>query len=102
MSVVDTLKNIFAKKSSESDLDSRLSLAMPEDSSGVMGGDTTQESEAPEGVRLDSMLRDAEAPLPKASGSDLVSHPGLVAVQWFSNSAHCLRWVVHRCLFWVL
>ncbi len=77
MSVVDTLKNIFAKKSSESDLDSRLSLAMPEDSSGVMGGESTQESEAPEGVRLDSMLRDAEAPLPKASGSDLVSIPGL-------------------------
>jgi len=47
MSVVDQLKNIFSKKTSESELDSRLSLAMPDDSSGVIGGETVQEDAAP-------------------------------------------------------
>ena len=52
MSVVDKFKNIFAKKSSESELDSRLSLAMPEDSSSAVGGETVQEDEVPAAIKL--------------------------------------------------
>ena len=38
MSVVDQFKNIFGKKQTESELDSRLSLAMPEESTNTMEG----------------------------------------------------------------
>ena len=79
MSVVDKFKNIFAKKTSESELDSRLSLAMPEDSSSAVGGETVQEDEAPAAVKLGPPLKEADvdAIAPKADTGDLVSIPGL-------------------------
>jgi twitching motility protein PilJ len=42
MSVVDQIKNLFVKKSRESELDSRLSLAMPEGSLDSAGNETVQ------------------------------------------------------------
>ena len=81
MSVVDKLKNIFTKKPSESELDSRLSLAMPEDLvSSAAGGETVQEDEAPMGLRLGAApMKEAveEVAAPKADAGDLVSIPGL-------------------------
>jgi len=79
MSVVDKFKNIFAKKSSESELDSRLSLAMPEDSSSAVGGETMQEDEVPAAIKLGPPLKEADmdATAPKADAGDLVSIPGL-------------------------
>ncbi|MDO8287109.1 MAG: methyl-accepting chemotaxis protein [Rhodoferax sp.] len=79
MSVVDKFKNIFAKKSSESELDSRLSLAMPEDSSSAVGGETVQEDEVPAAIKLGPPLKEADmdATAPKADAGDLVSIPGL-------------------------
>ena len=44
MSVVDQLKNLFSKSPSESDLDSRLSLAMPDASIDPTSAETVQES----------------------------------------------------------
>mgnify|MGYP000137236501 CR=1 FL=1 len=80
MSVVDKLKNIFTKKPSESELDSRLSLAMPEDLvSSAAGGETVQEDEAPMGLRLGGApIKEAveEVAQPAAAG-DLVHIPGL-------------------------
>lgn len=45
MSVVDKLKNLFAKKPLESELDSRLSLAMPDVTLDGTGNETLQESQ---------------------------------------------------------
>jgi len=45
MSVVDQIKNLFSKKPTESELDSRLSLAMPDDSSVMVASETVQEAE---------------------------------------------------------
>ena len=42
MSVVDQIKNLFSKKPTESELDSRLSLAMPDDSSVMVASETVQ------------------------------------------------------------
>jgi twitching motility protein PilJ len=79
MSVVDKFKNIFAKKTSESELDSRLSLAMPEDSSSAVGGETVQEDEVPAAIKFGPPLKEAdiEVNAPKADTGDLVSIPGL-------------------------
>jgi twitching motility protein PilJ len=79
MSVVDKFKNIFAKKTSESELDSRLSLAMPEDSSSPVSGETVQEDEVPAAIKLGPPLKEADVELvtPKADAGDLVSIPGL-------------------------
>ena len=79
MSVVDKFKNIFAKKTSESELDSRLSLAMPEDSSSAVGGETVQEDEVPAAIKFGPSLKEAdrEVNAPKADTGDLVSIPGL-------------------------
>ncbi len=77
MSVVDKLKNIFTKKQSESELDSRLSLAMPEDLSSAAAGETVQEDETPAAVRLGPPLKEAEVDAPKADAGDLVAIPGL-------------------------
>ena len=80
MSVVDKLKNIFTKKPSESELDSRLSLAMPEDLvSSAAGGETVQEDEAPMGLRLGAapMKEAVEEVVQKPDAGDLVSIPGL-------------------------
>jgi twitching motility protein PilJ len=80
MSVVDKLKNIFTKKQSESELDSRLSLAMPEDLSSAAGGETVQDEETPPmGLNLGGapMKEAVEVPAPKPDTGDLVSIPGL-------------------------
>ena len=79
MSVVDKIKNIFAKKTSESELDSRLSLAMPEDSSSPVGGETVQEDEVPAVIKFAPPLKEADVELVarKADAGDLVSIPGL-------------------------
>jgi len=79
MSVVDKLKNIFSKKSPESELDSRLSLAMPDESSGVVGGETVQEDEAPAMAHRGPPVREAEGVLDPvaAEAGDLVNIPGL-------------------------
>ena len=45
MSVVDQLKNLFSKKPQESELDSRLSLAMPDATVDAAGQETLQESQ---------------------------------------------------------
>jgi hypothetical protein len=45
MSVVDQLKNLFSKKPQESELDSRLSLAMPDATVDAVGQETVQESQ---------------------------------------------------------
>jgi twitching motility protein PilJ len=79
MSVVEKLKNIFAKKPSESELDSRLSLAMPEESSNARAGETVQDDEPVPASLAASIGKaaaaNAEAPNPVAG--DLVSLPGL-------------------------
>ena len=68
MSVVDKLKNVFTKKQSESDLDSRLSLAMPEDLSSAAGGETMQEDETPMGLKLGGApMKLGSAPMKEAT-----------------------------------
>ena len=46
MSVVDQVKNLFSKKSSESSMDSRLSLSMPDDSTNLNESETVQTPQA--------------------------------------------------------
>jgi twitching motility protein PilJ len=82
MSVVDKLKNIFTKKQSESELDSRLSLAMPEDLSSAADGETMQDEETPIGLKLGGspmmpMKEASEDFASKPAAGDLVSIPGL-------------------------
>ncbi len=82
MSVVDKLKNLFSKKQSESELDSRLSLAMPEDSatSSAVGAETVQEDEpsmTPMSALRGAPLKEDEAPAPAQEAGDLVSIPVL-------------------------
>ena len=80
MSVVDKFKNIFTKKPSESDLDSRLSLAMPEELSSAAGGETMQEEEvSPMGLKLGGapMKEAVDELAAKPNTGDLVSIPGL-------------------------
>ena len=43
MSVVDQIKNLFAKKPTDSELDSRLSLGMPDGAMGVTDLETLQQ-----------------------------------------------------------
>ena len=76
MSVVDQLKNLFSKKYSESELDSRLSLAMPEGSSMDMPSSVNVQTQQ---TPLDSVAANASDSGVKAGGeaSDLVSIPGL-------------------------
>ena len=83
MSVVDQLKNLFTKKQLESELDSRLSLAMPEDSVNVAGAETVQDAPAPvKPATVESAAAAGEAagnepaPAPVSEG-DLISIPGL-------------------------
>ncbi len=75
MSVVDQLKNLFSKKPQESELDSRLSLAMPDATVDAVGQETLQESQ-------NAPLQAAVAPAdaggePVVNEGDLVSVPGL-------------------------
>jgi twitching motility protein PilJ len=74
MSVVDKLKNLFAKKYSESDMDSRLSLAMPEGPSEV-----PHSEESTQALHSQAQAPTASAPLAAqpADASDLVSIPVL-------------------------
>ena len=77
MSVVDKLKNIFAKKPSESELDSRLSLAMPDESVSAMVGETVQDDDVAITPRRVSAVRDSQESASKPNTSDLVTIPGL-------------------------
>jgi twitching motility protein PilJ len=77
MSVVDQLKNLFSKKPQDSELESRLSLAMPDELSNVMAGETVQaETAMPAASRTAfSMGSQPDGPTPPAG--DLVTIPGL-------------------------
>ena len=75
MSVVDQLKNLFSKKPLDSELDSRLSLAMPDESSNPMAGETVQEDPAMAPRAAIRKVAGADAPKPPVG--DLVSVPGL-------------------------
>ncbi|MFM6993251.1 MAG: type IV pili methyl-accepting chemotaxis transducer N-terminal domain-containing protein, partial [Rhodoferax sp.] len=75
MSVVDQLKNLFSKKPQESELDSRLSLAMPDATVDAVGQETVQESQnAPLQAQA---APDAVESAPVSNEGDLVSVPGL-------------------------
>ncbi|MDZ7918862.1 methyl-accepting chemotaxis protein [Rhodoferax sp.] len=75
MSVVDQLKNLFSKKPQESELDSRLSLAMPDATVDAVGQETVQESQnAP---LQPPVTQEALGEAPLVNEGDLVSVPGL-------------------------
>lgn len=76
MSVVDQLKNLFSKSPSESDLDSRLSLAMPDASIDPTSAETVQDSRnvPPQPAAHAAPTTAAE---PVADGDDLISVPML-------------------------
>ncbi|OGB29314.1 MAG: chemotaxis protein [Burkholderiales bacterium RIFCSPLOWO2_12_FULL_61_40] len=77
MSVVDQLKNLFSKKQSDSELDSRLSLAMPDGSVDMAGTETVQVDHAP---IKDEPVRVVEKPGDVlVDEKDLISLPGLGA-----------------------
>ena len=77
MSVVDQLKNLFSKKQSDSELDSRLSLAMPDGSVDMSGTETVQVDQAP---IKDEPVRVVEKPVDVlVDEKDLISLPGLGA-----------------------
>ncbi len=67
MSVVDQLKNIFTKKQPESELDSRLSLAMPDETLNATSGETLQEP--------DPMPMTAAAPISANLGGEVGRPP---------------------------
>ncbi|QDL55698.1 methyl-accepting chemotaxis protein [Rhodoferax aquaticus] len=72
MSVVDQLKNIFAKKQVESELDSRLSLAMPDGSPDAASDDSLAHKPAADAVDL---AVKAAATAEDAGNQDLISVP---------------------------
>ncbi|MBX9817912.1 MAG: methyl-accepting chemotaxis protein [Burkholderiaceae bacterium] len=75
MSVVDQLKNLFSKKPQESELDSRLSLAMPDATVDAAGQETLQESQ---NVSLQApVASEVASDEALVSDGDLVSVPGL-------------------------
>ncbi len=77
MSVVDQLKNLFSKKQSDSEMDSRLSLAMPDGSVDMNGTETVQAEQAP---AKDEPVRVVEKPMEVlVDDKDLISIPGLGA-----------------------
>jgi twitching motility protein PilJ len=73
MSVVDKLKNLFARKYSESELDSRLSLATPESLFDVPNSESTQALNTQAQATTASTPRSPES----AESSDLVAIPVL-------------------------
>ncbi len=75
MSVVDHLKNLFSKKQQESDMDSRLSLAMPEGSMDINGNETQQAEEVVH--RAAPMAAATDAAESKVDEKDLIVIPGL-------------------------
>ena len=78
MSVVDQLKNLFSKKPQESELDSRLSLAMPDATVDAVGHETVQESQnAPLQAQAAQAMPEAVDEVPVSNEGDLVSVPGL-------------------------
>ena len=78
MSVVDQLKNLFSKKQQESELDSRLSLAMPDATVDAVGHETVQESQnAPLQAQAAQATPEAVDDAPVSNEGDLVSVPGL-------------------------
>jgi twitching motility protein PilJ len=77
MSVVDQLKNLFSKKPPESELDSRMSLAMPDGTADREGNETVQVARATPGVEKRAPV-EAATQTPVAMG-DLISIPGLGA-----------------------
>ena len=75
MSVVDQLKNLFSKTPSESDLDSRLSLAMPDATIDPASAETLQDAQNQPAQSASSAVKsDAE---PEGDEGDLISVPML-------------------------
>ncbi len=78
MSVVDQFKNLFSKKQQDSELESRLSLAMPDESSNAMAGETVQEdSNTPRATSHAAFSVDAMNAAVAPPVGDLVAIPGL-------------------------
>ena len=78
MSVVDQLKNLFSKKQQDSELESRLSLAMPDESRNAMAGETVQdEAAAPKALSHAAFAREAPGQASSSPVGDLVTLPGL-------------------------
>lgn len=79
MSVVDQLKNLFSKKSPESELDSRLSLAMPDATVDSGGNETLQESPSQNSPLQATPAEPGKDVLaePQVDEADLVSIPVL-------------------------
>jgi twitching motility protein PilJ len=75
MSIVDQLKNLFSKKSVESDAESRLSLATPDGLPDVAGNETQQDEQKAVVVARTSEPQSAEAAV--VDGRDLIAIPGL-------------------------
>ncbi len=91
MSVVDQIKNLFAKKPSESQLDSRMSLAMPDTAADRSGTETVQSPRdeprarvaATEAVPLDEPAQQAAGDrirLPILGERTVVEHQRLLAI----------------------
>ena len=78
MSIVDQLKNLLGKKPSESELDSRLSLGMP-DGSMDSGGEETLQAISSGQVPIDSLKPAAEEAAPVVNRGDFVTLPVLGA-----------------------
>jgi twitching motility protein PilJ len=78
MSVVDQFKNLFSKKQQDSELESRLSLAMPDESSNAMAGETVQDdSNAPKVTSHAAFSRGGAGDVLTPPIGDLVTIPGL-------------------------
>jgi twitching motility protein PilJ len=78
MSVVDQFKNLFSKKQQDSELESRLSLAMPDESSNAMAGETVQDdSNAPKVTSHAAFSRGGAGDVLTPPVGDLVTIPGL-------------------------
>ncbi len=78
MSVVDQFKSFFSKKQQDSELESRLSLAMPDESSIAIAGETVQDAAGtPKVASHAAFAKEAVADVPVPSAGDLVTIPGL-------------------------
>ena len=78
MSIVDQLKNLLGKKSSESELDSRLSLGVPDGLIDSGGAETLQASASGQ-VPFDVPKSAMDEAVPVANLGDLVTLPVLGA-----------------------
>jgi twitching motility protein PilJ len=77
MSVVDKLKNLFSSKQTESELDSPLSLATPDDSVNMAESETVQEPHA--AIAAETARASIDSPIVRGNEGDLISIPGLGA-----------------------